>query len=158
MREYEYKELSKKELSHIIGFLTDIYGISEEFLKEYEFIKRANDVWITTKKAITFLPYTRVGININSIGFRAMRNAFEGNAKITTNFAQLLQDEIKKNIRTLNEKELNEYIHGHDLNLKEDIKGYCVLKYKTSTIGVGQIKDGNIKNQIPKGRVLKNMI
>lgn len=157
-KDIDYKELSKKELLHIENYLKEFYDIEPSLLNEYLFIKRGEDVWVTTKKSTTVMPYSAAGLQINSIGFRAIRNSFQTNPKITTNFAQLLGNKIKKNIYFATKKEIEELLKGYDLTTKEDLFGYCVIKYDNKVICVGQYKDGNIKNQIPKGRTLHNVI
>jgi len=156
--ERRYKDLSKKELLHVAKYLDEIYGINHKALKEYEFMKKKDDLWLVSKKATTLIPFERQGLKVNTIGFRAMRNSFTNTPKITTNFAQFLGSKIKKNIRELTENELEIYIHGHDIDANGEFIGYCVLKYGKNVIGVGLYKDNIIKNQIPKGRSLKNLL
>jgi len=138
-------------------YLKEIYGIEPEVLDEFEFLKKIDDVWVTTKKCLTPIPYQNAGLKINSIGFRAIRNSFEGNPKITTNFAQLLGKKIKKNIYRANAKEIEQYIKGYDLETKDTFISYCAIEFENKIIGVGLYKEGTIKNQIPKGRVLQNI-
>ncbi len=157
-KDIEYKELSKKEILHLKKYLDEIYGIEPKILTKYLFLKKGEDVWVTTKKSSTVLRYSDAGVKINSIGFRAIRNSFQTNPKITTNFAQHLGDLITKNIQQIEEMDLEKYIKGYDIQTTQTLIGYCIVKYKNHIIGVGQYKDGNIKNQIPKGRVLKNEV
>ncbi len=156
----EYEELEKIDIKRIYSFLNEIYGIEINFLESYNFLKKGNDVWITNKKTKNFIPFSNKGITINSIGFRALRNYLEV-PKITSNFAIYLNNNIKENIYELNEKEYNQYIHGYDLDKtqeKEYKNNYVILKYKKDVLGVGLLSQNKIKNQIPKGRVLKNQI
>jgi len=154
----EHEELSKVELKRIFDYLNEVYGINENIFSETIFLKKGKDLWITTKPAKNIIKLSKE-LTINSIGIRAIRNAFDV-PKITTNFATYLNKNIIKNFYELNDEELNNYTHGYDIDLRcnNEFRNYLVLKYKDQVFGVGLISENTIKNQVPKGRVLKNQL
>ena len=88
----EYEELNRKQKKIFIKYLSEVYGIDQTFMCEFVFLKRGKDIWITTKATKNILGFSR-SLKINSIGMRAIRNAFDV-PKITTNFAILLNNKI----------------------------------------------------------------
>ncbi len=153
----DYEELNKITSKKIFGFLDEAYGVLEKDVEELVFLKKGKDVWITNKSAKNFISFEKV-LTINSLGMRAIRNAFD-KPKITTNFAIFLNDKLKKNIYDLNDKELELFTHGFDLDLNnKDLKQYVVMRYNKQIFGVAVVSDNKIKNQVPKGRKLKNQI
>ncbi len=151
-----YKEISHKEELHIIKFLEDIYGVNQKDLENLLFIKKVEDVWVTTKRASKVLKFESA-LTINSVGFRAIRSAFSVSPKITTNFAQFLGEKITKNKYDMNKAEYELFIKGYELDNPNNLRGFCILKYNNEVIGVGLATEGKIRNQLPKGRVLKNL-
>ena len=155
-KEIEYEELTSKQKKIIQKFLVETYGIDKRYLDNFVFLKRGKDVWITTKTTKNILKFSK-NLKINSIGMRAIRNAFEI-PKITTDFAIFLNDKITKNYYNLTKEELNKIIHGYDISIPKEsfTNNYLILKYNNEVFGVGLLSDTIIKNQIPKGRTLKN--
>ena len=155
----EHEDINKIQLTKIIDFLHDFYGIEKKFFDDYIFMKLGKDVWMTTKSAKNMLSVCKSGLTVNSIGVRVLRNAFEV-PKPTTNFVIFLNEKITKNFYEMNEKELDEYTHGYEIKMRYDneFKNYLIMKHKNQTYGVGLISEGTIKSQVPKGRKLKNQL
>lgn len=153
----EFEEINKVNQKKIFGFLDEAYGILEKDIEDLVFLKKGKDVWVTNKSAKNFISFEKQ-LTINSLGMRAIRNAFD-KPKITTNFAIFLNDRIKKNIYDLSDEELELFTHGYDLELNDkNLKQYIVMRYNKQIFGVAVISDNKIKNQVPKGRKLKNQI
>ncbi len=156
-KKVEYKLLSSKELIVIYNYLEEQFGIPEAELNKYEFIKRGLDLWACTKKSLQVIQFEGIGLKLSTIGLRAMRNPFEGNKKITTNFAQAFGMYATKNTYELKEDELLPYLRGQDLELESDIgRGHRIIKYNNNIVGVGHAQETKIINQIPKSRFIKN--
>jgi NOL1/NOP2/fmu family ribosome biogenesis protein len=155
---YSVGKVSKKEKIVIQNKLKEHWGIKKEATDKMEFFKRKDDLWITTKAAKTNEHFQKKGIKINNIGMRAIRNSFTKSPKVTTNFVQLIDKEITKNIKELTKEELEKYTKGEDLERDENLEGFCILKYNNRAIGVGLIQQDRIKNQIPKSRRIKGEV
>jgi NOL1/NOP2/fmu family ribosome biogenesis protein len=160
VKEPEHEEIGKIQLNTLINYLHDLYGIDKKVFDDFLLMKLGKDVWITNKATKNFLAFKNK-LRINSLGIRAIRNAFDV-PKLTTNFAIFLNDKITKNYYDMNEKELDEYIHGYEINFPENKKGelknYLIMKHKNQVYGVGLIIENKIKSQVPKGRKLKNQL
>ncbi len=161
VKEPSYEELSKAEQKKVFEFLEEVYSVSKSEIKDLLFLKKGADVWVARKTAKSILKFQDKELTISSIGFRAIRNAFEDKTKITSNLATFLNEKIKSNIYNLNKQELENYLHGEDILIKnkaEKLKTYPCLKYNNRIYCVGLNTGTAIKNQLPKGRVLRNQI
>lgn len=68
----------------------------------------------------------------------------------------LLKDQITKNIYEIeNEKDLETWMHGSELNVKSGFIGYVIMKYREDFVGSGKASAEKITNFIPKSRRLK---
>lgn len=77
--------------------------------------------------------------------------------KPTTNFIQIFGNHATRNIIKLSVEDAIRYIKGEDLKVevKPDISdGYVILKYSGFPLGCGLLKNGKIKNMIPKAKRL----
>jgi NOL1/NOP2/fmu family ribosome biogenesis protein len=150
------EELGKIEVKKLQNYLHDTYGIDLEYLESLSYLKRGKDVWITNKATKSMVGIGK-NLNINSLGLRALRNAFEV-PKITTNFAILLDNKITKNYHNMTKEDLDKFSRGNEISIpaKNDYKNYLILKYNNEVYGVGLINNGIVKSQVPKGRLLRN--
>jgi len=117
-------------MNTLLNYLHNLYGIDTKIFDDFIFLKLGKDVWITNKATKNFLAFKNK-LKINSLGIRAIRNAFDV-PKLTTNFAIFLNNKITKN--------------------------YLIMKNKNQVYGIGLIIDNKIKSQVPKGRKLKNQL
>jgi len=156
--EYQHEEINKIELKKLYNYMHDLYGIEPKVLDAIVLLKKGKDVWITTKHTQNILAHEKK-FTINSLGMRAIRNAFDV-PKLTTNFVIFLNDKITKNYYDMNDQELEDYIHGYEFKSRynNDFKNYLIMKYKNVVYGVGLISNDVIKSQVPKGRKLKNQL
>ncbi len=152
------EELGKIETKKLQIYLNETYGIALDYLESLILLKRGKDIWITNKAAKSMIGIGK-NLNINSLGLRALRNAFEV-PKMTTNFAVFLNDKITKNYYEMTKEQLDEFTRGSEIkiNAANEFKNYLILKYNKEVYGVGIINNGAIKSQVPKGRVLKNQL
>lgn len=82
----------------------------------------------------------------------------EGNryARLSIEGSQILQDQFTKNIFELDDKLVQEWMQGQELNIKTGKKGFLVMKYKNDFLGTGKASEEKISNFIPKSRRLKS--
>jgi NOL1/NOP2/fmu family ribosome biogenesis protein len=67
----------------------------------------------------------------------------------------LLKEQITKNIFELNQEQKEQWMHGHDLQIKTGKKGFFIIKYENDFLGTGKLSEEKISNFIPKNRRLK---
>lgn len=78
-----------------------------------------------------------------------------GEIRLTIDGVHLFQDQITKNILEINENQLQEWLHGNELNIDTKIRGFVVIKCKNDFVGTGKASENKITNFIPKNRRLK---
>ncbi len=69
--------------------------------------------------------------------------------------AQLLNDQITKNIFELDEKQAEQWMMGQELNINTGKRGFIIMRYKEEFLGTGKASENKISNFIPKSRRLK---
>lgn len=75
--------------------------------------------------------------------------------RLSIDAIHLLQDQITKNIFELNDEQVNEWLHGSELNIETGKKEFLIMKYKNDFLGCGKASELKISNFIPKNRRLK---
>ncbi|WXG40033.1 MAG: hypothetical protein WED07_04300 [Candidatus Freyarchaeum deiterrae] len=66
--------------------------------------------------------------------------------------AQLIGKEAKRNIIEIDHNKAVKWMKGEDLKIESGAQGYVILKWKNYYLGCGEIKNGTIKNHLPKDR------
>ena len=79
--------------------------------------------------------------------------------KPSTNFLQRFENSITRCKLQLNKIQAHKYISGEDLTLKPDTNesntnGYVAVFYDTHCVGCGFLKNGVVKNVLPKEKRL----
>lgn len=149
------KILNESEKKEIIEKLNDQFGIKEIpgkiFMrgKERLFLYSGNfsEEQVRKLEDVAFLE--RVGSYFAKIG--------EGEEQIRLSIegAQILQNQITKNIFEIPEDLVESWMKGNELNIKTDLKGFVIIKYKSDFLGTGKASENKISNFIPKNRRLK---
>jgi NOL1/NOP2/fmu family ribosome biogenesis protein len=69
--------------------------------------------------------------------------------------SQILKDQIKKNILELEDKYLEDWMKGYELQIKTGKKDFLIIKHNNDFLGSGKASEEKIGNFIPKIRRLK---
>ena len=75
--------------------------------------------------------------------------------RLSLEATQLLKSQITKNIFELDDKQAEEWMKGHELNIQTGKKGFVIMKYKDDFLGCGKASENKISNFVPKERRLK---
>ncbi len=150
----EIRKLNKTESERLLTDLEDMFGFSRSIWDGYDFLLGTkNRVFIVSKNLLGVVN----GLWSVTQGFLFAR--LEGSVKPSTNMIQVWGNLAKKNLIELDQEQAKKYMNGEDLELaKETIyknnlaDGYVVVKHKNKSLGCGLLKDGNLKNQVPKGK------
>lgn len=89
----------------------------------------------------------RLGIYFAKIIGNEIRLSIEG--------SQILKDQIKKNIFTLDSKQAEEWMKGRELLIKTGKHEFLIMKYGEDFLGTGKASEEKIGNFIPKNRRLR---
>src|SRR3989344_5309690 len=94
--------------------------------------------------------------NIEKTGFYfAKIDERTGDIRLSIEATQLLQNQIKKNIFELDDRQVNDWMSGSEILIKTNLKGFVIIKHKKDFLGSGKASENKIGNFIPKERRLK---
>ncbi len=145
--------LTQKEKQEILDLLKEGFGIlklpgiiskrGEErlFLFQGDFDENKIKLLEST------IPIERVGIYLGKMQ--------EGQIRLSIDGAQLLKNQITKNIFEVDSKDMEKWMHGSELQIATGKRGFIIIKYKDDFLGTGKASESKITNFIPKSRRLK---
>ena len=147
--------LSPKEMSDLIDYCRELYGIQDHEWEELRVCKTKDALWVSTLLCYEFaVKQTDDAVeSIESMGLRCFSGR-EFPYKITNAFYQLFQGKITKNILELDAAQTRKMIFPEDIELDEkfthDKNGYYLCFFKGQFIGIGLKVRSILKSQIPK--------
>lgn len=102
----------------------------------------------------------------NSIGIELMGlylfHEYDEGIRLSLDAIHLLKNQITKNIMELDDRQAEEWFRGQDImasgKLKQENKGFKILRYKDDFIGCGKLTESRIVNCMPKERRLKGKL
>lgn len=121
------------------------FGVKKKFWKDYNLYEKGNSIWITSKELDPREDFIAGGIRtLRYIGKKV---------KPTTYILQILNGRIKKNVKHLNEKEVETLILEREPIEESLDPGYIALKINDKVIGCGMMNhQSELKTQISKNR------
>lgn len=78
-----------------------------------------------------------------------------GEIRLSIEGTQIFKNQITKNIFELNEKQVEEWMQGQELNLETGKHGVLIIKHENDFLGCGKASEKKIGNFIPKSRRLR---
>ncbi|MGB9665043.1 MAG: hypothetical protein ACPL25_09010 [Ignavibacteria bacterium] len=137
-----------KEVKEILQQLSYNYGIDEDYWNNFLFVIRSGDIYFTSKSDFEYsqIKFLRIGIKLASLDKKT-------GWRLTSNAVQIIGNEIKKNILTLETKEqLKTYFMGQKTKLNFQDSNFVVVKYGDYFIGSGKVKDSILLSYFPRSR------
>ncbi|MBR9702083.1 hypothetical protein GOV13_04120 [Candidatus Pacearchaeota archaeon] len=147
------KIFNRKETKRIVDKLNRQFGVEEiqgifiQMGKERLFLFQGS---FSRKEIIELSQISqmeRVGVYFGKEIKDEVRLSMEG--------AQLLKDQITKNIFELNSEQAEQWMKGQELLIETGKKDFLVMKYNDNFLGCGKASEKKIGNYIPKNRRLK---
>ena len=145
--------LSKQETQEILASLQEQFGIKEipgillKIGQERIFLYQGSLSENEIKELEKTVFIERLGVYIAKMHGNEVRLSIEG--------THIFKDQIIKNTFELNEKQVDEWMHGNELNVAINKKGFLIMKYKDDFLGTGKASELKISNFIPKNRRLR---
>ncbi len=143
------RTLKKKERDEILGFLEERFGFKRGVFAGFEFLanpkgrvfivgKGIPELAAGEKVACMSMPFVRLGKAV----------------KPTSVMIQTFGKHAKRNVIELDRDEAKEFMEGSDLSVRDAScsEGYVILRYRDYPLGCGLLKDGKIKNMLPKAK------
>ena len=127
----------------IVSFFHERFGIPEKVFSDFEFV-------LTSKKCYMFSGKYEGAAEMKGLLLARLGRGI----KPTTSAIQLIGRHATRNVIDISEEKLNKYLMGYDIEADGD-NGYVILRHGEDIIGVGLLKSGVVKNQLPKHRRLR---
>jgi len=136
----------------VLGYLEERFGLSPDEFKGFGlYMASKGRVYLGPERAIGSPRIVCVGVTIARLS---------GAVKPSTNLIQLFGRQMSRNMVALENKEALSYAKGEDLLLPAErlghvTPGYVALTYLGIPLGCGLLKDGSIRNMLPKAKRLE---
>ncbi len=140
---------------------TDIKKISRQLDKQfgtggldqsYSYLKTSKNKIFVVNKDISRINLT--DFNINTVGLYIAKEEIDG-IRLSIEGSQFLGPKATKNILVLEDPE--NWLKGQNIDIKTDLKGYVVVKYKGDFLGCGRVTKTKLQNFIPKTRRISEL-
>lgn len=145
--------LNSKEIKRILKWLKEYYGIKELKIDK-GFLKNTKDKIYLISKKISELETQNIRINV--IGLYFAKEEKQG-YRLSIEGSQIIGPKSTKNIAELNEEQIKAWMRGEDIEYKDELESYVLIKYKKDFYGVGIYKEEKILNYVAKERRIKNI-
>jgi len=148
--------LNSKRIKGITNLLQQQWGFHDRL--NQGFLQKENDIFLVT---IDIDKIDLGEVNVNSLGlyFGELRH---DTLRLSIEGSQIIGKKANKNVLSLNDEQLQQWLKGEDIELKEnsEIKNsssdyenkFVIIKHNNDFFGCGRIKDGNLLNFVPKSR------
>ncbi len=141
-------KLKGKELERVFGYLEERFGIGRGLFGGYDFrVSPKGKAFISNR-----FPGTDPRSALN-LGLPFVRVGRSGVIKPTSVFIQLFGRHAKKGIVNIGKEQAKRFASGMDLEIGTDLsRGYVIVRYGNYDLGCGRLKEGILKNMLPKGK------
>ena len=144
------KILNKKAVKQILALIKKQWNADIK-LEHAVLQNKDNKIYLMNKEFANIdlekLRINNLGLYFGQISNSELRLSIEG--------SQLIGSKAKKNILEITQKQSRDWLKGEDLETKEKLKGFVLIKHENDFFGTGKIKENKVFNFIPKGRRLK---
>lgn len=149
------KIFNKKEKEELIRKLNSQFGIQEIPYQIAQLGKERIILFSGDLSGTEIFELDRI-TRIEGIGlYFAKLDEKTKEIRLSIEGAQLMRDQITKNIFELTEKQAEQWMMGQELNIQTGKKGFFIMRFKDELLGTGKISTEKISNFIPKSRRLK---
>ncbi|MEM2121219.1 MAG: hypothetical protein QXU20_00990 [Candidatus Woesearchaeota archaeon] len=156
----QLKILNKKEIKKIISLINERFGCNFDF--DFGMLKSSSGKIYLVTKDFSKIDFRKLKISRVGIYFANYEEKFKKNKiRLSIEGTQLVGPLSNKNVLEVNETELRKWFFGEDLvvrNHNNVSDGFVILKYNNDFIGCGLLKQGTLKNYVPKERRVKDLI
>jgi len=147
------KILNSKEIKRILNWLKEHYGIKELKINK-AFLQNPKGKIYLISKDISELETKNLRLNLIGMYFAKQEKE---NIRLSIEGSQIIGPKATKNIAELNNKQVDEWTRGQDIEFEENLEGFVIIKHENDFYGVGAYKEGKILNYVPKDRRIKRI-
>src|SRR3989338_11508154 len=142
-------KFSSREKKILQNQLEEQFGFSGKLDYQF-FINQEKKIFIFNKDLE--IDFSKIRVNSLGLYFANIKNEL----RLSIEGSQLIGPNSKKNILEVSNSQLQDWIHGRDIETEKEFKGFVLIKNKNDFYGSGKYKEGKILNFVPKERRLKN--
>ncbi len=145
------KEAPAPSAADVLAYLEQRFGLERALFSDY-------GLYATSKGRIYLGPKRLINHpRIATVGLLIARS--HGAIKPSTNLLQLFGRQVKKNYVVLGKENAATFIGGSDVEVAGGEKGdasdgYVLVRYLDFSLGCGMLRDGVIRNLLPKAKRL----
>ncbi|MAF50995.1 MAG: hypothetical protein CMH64_02785 [Nanoarchaeota archaeon] len=141
------KALNRKKIKEIIANLESVYGISNLKLDYVFYQNTKGKIYLLSNDFKSF----DFDLKVNSLGMYFATES-KNEIRLSVEGSQIIGEKAKENILELNDDELRRWLLGEDFLVKENLKGFVLIKNKDDFFGTGRIVNDKLLNYVPKDR------
>lgn len=143
-----FSRIPKKRQLELFAQLKKWFGCAVVLPPSYSLSQRDGEVWL---RANLIEGWARE-LDIERTGNRILKLNREGRlVRVTHLGANLLLTAATKHVLELDETQRDEYLAGRDFKIVSEIEdGQCVIRYRGFVLGLGLLRAGKVKNQLPR--------
>lgn len=148
----EHKFVKSSEKKDILKELNEQFGITE---LPYLFIESGKEKIRAFSGSLSKEEIIEIGsmANVEGVGIYFLKKEVTG-IRPSFEALNLLKGQITKNILDIDDKQLERWIRGHDLDLKVP-EGVYAMRHNGDFFGCGKSNGNTIFNYVPKERRIK---
>lgn len=140
-------DADSEEIREVLSFLENEFGIEKRNFERFCFYLKRDEVWILSEK----IKNIKNPFDLRR-GLRFARK-IKGGYKITTNAVQIFGKLVKnKRVYLEDFESARDFLEGRDIKISSPYMGQVVVFYKDYVLGVGSLKNGILKSQVPRSR------
>jgi len=145
---------SKGEKKDFLDKLENQYGVKKT---NFLFFKTGREKIRAYSGSLSKDELKKLGLNlrIEGIGLYFAKEE-EGGIRLSIDAANLLSNEISKNVLEINKEQAEKWMRGEILEIDKELRGIFVVKFKDYFLGTGKAGEGKLYNFVPKERRIKN--
>ncbi|MBN2454095.1 hypothetical protein JXB11_00965 [Candidatus Woesearchaeota archaeon] len=121
--------------------------------KDYFYLLRKDGDLFIVNRDIEKLNLDKLRLNSLGLYIGELRN-YE--LRLSIEGAQLLGPKAKKNAVEITNEQLSAWLHGEDLDVETESRGFVILKCGKDFVGCGKLIEGKVLNFVPKARRVKS--
>jgi len=144
--------LNSKQIKEIHSKLLNQFGFNKKL--DYAFLKsNKGNIYIVTSE-ISKIDLD--SLRIESMGIYFAEEQKNGELRLSIEGSQIIGKHAKKNVFTLDKKQLTLWFKGYDLEIEQDKHGFQLIKNNNDFFGCGRFVKDELKNYMPKTRRILN--
>ncbi|MDP3148007.1 MAG: RsmB/NOP family class I SAM-dependent RNA methyltransferase [Ignavibacteria bacterium] len=147
-KRHPFTFIPARKLNKQLDFLTSIFEIKKSVFERYKYLQKGNDIFFVNEdwNEENLMMFERIGTKFANIDKY-------GNFILHTQAAEILKNEIHKNIVALSSnEELKKYLDGGTIKKDFPFRGQAVVKFRNKILGTGGISVDGLKSRYPRSK------